>query len=298
MPFAQETSSPHPLWMKPAFAGPLLMLSSGFLFAVMDCLIKLLGPSLRIWDIAFFRFGSGMAILLAIFARSPDIFKARNWKYLAARGIAGSLAFLAFILALPLIPISTALVLFYSYPAFAALFSALLFKEKMTWGEVMWTFVAICGVGVFMDTKLEGGIFGQSMILIAAAFAGIAVTTLKKAREINGPVAIYFYFCLTGAAMTFVPFASDPHLPASSYEWLILGGIAGTSLIAQLIMNQGFSYCRGFEGGLFLTSEVLFVAVWGFVFLREPITWHSIAGGTMILGSMVALNHRRSLAEK
>jgi drug/metabolite transporter (DMT)-like permease len=34
------------------------------------------------------------------------------------------------------------------------------------------------------------------------------------------------------------------------------------------------------------------VAGWGFIFLHDPITWHSIAGGTMILGSMIALSHR------
>lgn len=274
------------------------MLSSGFLFAVMDCLIKLLGPPFRIWDIAFYRFGCGMVILLLMSARNHDIFNANNWKLLAARGIAGSLAFLAFVLALSLIPISTVLVLFYSYPAFAALFSAWLFREKMTGREVFWIFVTICGVGVFIDTRLEGGIFGQIATLIGAGCAGIALTVLKKARETNGSVVIYFYFCLAGATMTFIPFFSDPHLPASSYEWLILGGITGTSLIAQLLMNQGFYYCRSFEGGLFLTSEVMFVALWGFIFLREPITWHSIAGGTMILGSMIALSHGTVPAEK
>lgn len=274
------------------------MLSSGFLFAVMDCLIKLLGPPIRIWDVAFFRFGCGMAFLFLMFARNLDIFRANNWKLLAARGVTGSLAFLAFVLALRLIPISTVLVLFYSYPAFAALFSAVLFKEKMTVKEVLWIFVAICGVGVFMDTGLEGGLFGQVVTLIAAAFAGVALTTVKKARETNGSVAIYFYFCVAGAIMTFVPFVSDPHLPASPYEWLILGSIAGTSLIAQILMNQGFYYCKSFEGGLFLTSEVLFVAGWGFIFLHDPITWHSITGGTMILGSMIALSNRTTPAEK
>jgi drug/metabolite transporter (DMT)-like permease len=298
MSFTQEISLfPHRVRLKAtAAAGPLLMLSSGFLFAVMDCLIKLLGPSFRVWDIAFYRFGCGMAILVLVFGRST--FNGSSWKLLAARGIAGSLAFLAFILALHLIPISTVLVLFYSYPAFAALFSALLLKEKMTGKELFWVLVAICGVGVFIDTRLEGGLFGQVVTVIGAVFAGIALTSLRKARETNGPVVIYLYFCLTGALMTFIPFISNPHLPASPYEWIVIGGIVGTSLAAQLLMNQGFHYCRSFEGGLFLTSEVLFVALWGFVFLRDPVTWHSIAGGAMILGSMIALNNSIALAEK
>lgn len=281
-----------------AAAGPLLMLSSGFLFAVMDCLIKLLGPSFRVWDIAFYRFGCGMAILFLVFFRRRDMLGGCDRKLLAARGIAGSFSFFAFVLALHLIPISTALVLFYSYPAFSALFAASLFKEKMSGGEIFWVFVTICGVGVFIDARLEGGVFGQAVALIGAAFAGIALATLRKARQTNGSVAIYFYFCLAGVAMSFIPFTFDPRLPASLYESLVLGGIVVISLAAQLLMNQGFHYCRSFEGGLYLTSEVIFVALWGFLFLHDPVTWHSITGGTMILGSMIALGKKAVPAEK
>jgi drug/metabolite transporter (DMT)-like permease len=298
MPFAPATSFPNRRRLKTAAAGPLIMLASGLLFGAMDCLIKLLGPSFRAWDIAFYRFGCGMAILVLLFARNRDTFIGNNRKLLTVRGVTGCISFLAFVLALQLIPISTALVLFYSYPAFAALFSALFFQEKMTAVEILWVLVAICGVGVFIDTRLEGGIFGQVVTLVGAAFSGVALSIVKKARETNGPVVIYFYFCLTGAAMTFIPFVSDPHLPASSNEWLILGGIVTTSLAAQLLMNQGFHYCRSFEGGLFLTSELLFVALWGFVFLHDPITWHSITGGTMILGSMIGLSQNTGPAEK
>jgi drug/metabolite transporter (DMT)-like permease len=62
-------------------------------------------------------------------------------------------------------------------------------------------------------------------------------------------------------------------------------------------MNQGFHYCGSFEGGLLLTSEVFFVACWGIIFLHEPVTWHFLAGASMILVSIVALNRGIFLAE-
>jgi drug/metabolite transporter (DMT)-like permease len=279
-----------------AAVGPLLMLASGFLFAVMDCLIKVSGSSFRIWDIAFYRFGCGMGILLLVFGWRRNPFSGHNHRFLMLRGVAGSLSFFAVVIAYRLIPISTALVLFYVFPAFAALFSTLFFKEKVT-KDLIWVVVTLGGVAVMLDSRLEGGLLGQVMSLVGAAFAGIAVAAVKKARATNGPVIIYLYFCLAGAVMSLVPFAAAPQLPTSAYDWFIVGGIVATSLIAQLMMNQGFHYCGSFEGGLLLTSEVFFVACWGIIFLHEPVTWHFLAGASMILVSIVALNRGIFLAD-
>ena len=294
----QETSLvPHCLRLRgTAAVGPLLMLAAGFIFAVMDCLIKVSGSSFRLWDIAFYRFGCGMAILVLIFGWRRNPFDGPNRRYLMLRGVAGSLSFFAVVIAYRLIPISTALVLFYVFPAFAALFSALFFKEKIT-KDLLWAVVTLVGVAVMLDSRLEGGLVGQVMSLVGAAFAGIAVAAVKKARETNGPVIIYLYFCLAGAAMSFVPFVAHPQLPTSAYDWFIVGGIVTTSLIAQLLMNQGFHYCGSFDGGLLLTSEVLFVALWGIIFLHEPVTWNFLVGGSIILVSIIALNRGVLLAE-
>ena len=156
-----------------AAVGPLLMLSAAFLFAVMDCLIKYSGSFLRVWDIAFYRFGCGMVILLLVFGWRRNPFNGHNDRMLLLRGVAGSLSFLSIALAFRLIPISTALVLFYVFPAFAALFSALLFGERLT-KDLIWIVLALCGVAVILDSRIEGGILGQIMSLVGAAFGRLA----------------------------------------------------------------------------------------------------------------------------
>ena len=115
-----------------AAVGPLLMFVSAFIFAVLDVLIKILGPSFRVWDIAFYRFGFGLVILTAVFGWRGNPFKGNNRKLLILRGISGSIAFVSLVTAIRLIPVSTAMVFFYSFPAFAAIFSSLIFKEKIT----------------------------------------------------------------------------------------------------------------------------------------------------------------------
>jgi drug/metabolite transporter (DMT)-like permease len=37
-------------------------------------------------------------------------------------------------------------------------------------------------------------------------------------------------------------------------------------------------------------AEVVFTSILGILFLGEPVTWHFLTGGLLVLGSAVALN--------
>ncbi len=280
------------------YRGISLMLASAFLFAVLGLLFKLLGPNFRIWDIAIYRFGGGAIILFSLFGWKQNLFKPRNPKMMLIRGITGSVAFLTLVFAIRLIPLSTAMVFFYSYPAFAAMLSPILFGDRISIADVICVSMAIIGVVVLFDFKLEGGILGQLMALLGAVFAGLTVAIIKKLRETHGSVIIYFYFCLIGTAISIGPFSADPQIPGTAPEWMIIGGIIFASIVAQLLMNQGFRYCKSWEGGLFMTSELIFVSIFGLLFLGEPFTWRLWIGGFLILLSAAAFNFFKWRANK
>jgi drug/metabolite transporter (DMT)-like permease len=146
------------------------------------------------------------------------------------------------------------------------------------------------GVAVLMELKLDGSLFGYIMGLSSGGFAGLTVNLIKKLREKDGPVAIYFYFCLLGALASFPAYIANPRIPASWIDGLMAGGIAASSVMAQLLMNQGYRYCRSWEGGIFLTAELVFTATLGIVFLGEYVSRRFWIGGFMILASTVLLN--------
>jgi drug/metabolite transporter (DMT)-like permease len=85
-------------------------------------------------------------------------------------------------------------------------------------------------------------------------------------------------------------YITAPVIPDTPREWLMVAGVVFCSLTAQLLMNQGFAFCRGWEGGVFMTSEVIFTALIGIVFLHDPATWRFWTGGLLIVGSVVVLN--------
>ncbi len=273
-----------------AVAGPLFMLAAALLFTMLNLLVKQIGPAFTIWHIGFYRFFGGVAVLLLVFGRHGNPFRGHNTRLLIIRGLTGSAAFLSIITAIRLLPVSTALVIFYAYPAFSAVFSYLIYGERISKAESACIAVVVVGIAILFEFNLGGNLFGQVMALSGAAFAGITVTLIKTLREKNGPVIIYLYFCAMGVLVTLPQFAMAPLLPATGMEWAMVLGIIFVSVAAQLLMNQGFFYCRGWEGGVFMSSEVIFTAIVGIAVLGDPSSWRFWVGGGLIFGSAVAMN--------
>lgn len=275
-------------------AGPLFMLSAGLLFTMLNVLIKLLGPDFRVWDIAFFRFFGSIVVLMAVFGRGRNLYRGHNIRLLIIRGCTGSVAFTSLVAAIRLLPVSTALVIFYAFPAFSAVFSFMLYGESIDKLEILCILLALVGVGILFDFQLEGGFFGQAVAVTAAVFAGLTVTLVRSLRAYNGPVVIYLYFCTIGSLVTLPKFIQQPVLPSTPTEAAMILGIILTSVSAQLLMNQGFFYCRGWEGGVFMSAEVVFTGIAGIAFLHDPVTWHFWTGGLLVAASVVALNRLKA----
>lgn len=274
-------------------AGPLLMLAAALIFTLLNILVKTLRPEYTVWHIGFFRFFGGMLILVSIFGFKGNPYRGNNIRLLIIRGLVGSIAFTALITAIRLLPVSTALVIFYSYPAFAAMCSYLIYKEGISLGGVLSIAVMIAGVAVLFDYHPGGGALGQTLAIVGSMFAGLTVTLIRSLRQINGPVIIYLYFCTMGSLVTFPGFIAAPIFPISFVEGLMVAGIILTSVMAQLLMNQGFLYCKGWEGGVFMSTEVIFTALVGIIFLGDPATLKFWIGGLMIFGSGLLLNYRK-----
>jgi drug/metabolite transporter (DMT)-like permease len=298
---ANPMSQPAPsqeIRLDAAVAGPLFMLAAALLFTVLNLLIKLLGPAYTIWHIGFYRFMGGVAVLLLVFGRYGNPYRGHNTRLLIIRGFTGSIAFLSIVTAIRLLPISTALVIFYAFPAFSAVFSYLIYGERVTRAEIGCIAMVVIGIAILFDFRWGGNLFGQTMALVGSVFAGLTVTLIKSLREKNGPVIIYLYFCTMGMLVTLPPFAMAPHLPATMAEWAMVLGIVFASVTAQLSMNQGFFYCKGWEGGVFMSSEVVFTAIVGIAFLGDPAAWRFWLGGLLIFGSAVALNRFKANSQK
>ncbi|WP_022668985.1 DMT family transporter [Desulfospira joergensenii] len=281
----------------PRTAGPLLMLLAALMFTFLSVLVKLMPGNYTVLHLLFVRCFGGLLVLAGIpwITRiNANPFKGHNRPLLIFRGCSGSLAFFAVVTSIRILPISTASVLFYSYPVFAALFGFVIYREKLNQWQIVCIGFLVTGIAVLFDFSLSGSTYGQIMAVVGAVLAGLTVTLIRSLREKNGPAVIYLYFCTMGALFTLPVFLVTPIIPGSLLEWAMVIGIVVTSTSAQLLMNQGFFYCRGWEGAVYMSSETVFTAGIGILCLNDPVSWRFFTGALLIVGSGLFLSKLKS----
>ena len=270
-------------------SGLAVMVLSAFLFAISNVVIKFLSPAVAVTEIAFFRFSVGGIVLLSLLLPRGISLRGNRTSVLLVRGFTGTLTFLCLLKSISLIPLANALVLFYTFPVFAAFFSFLLFRESLRRGEIILIGVGLVGIYILLEPGSHQFNWGDLFGLLAGCFAGFSVVLIQKLRETNGPVIIYFYYCLVGGIVSFPLFLKEFRMPGSG-QILLLIVLGLIFLVAQLLMTQGFKFCKASEGSVILMSEVVFTGIAGVVIFRDALSTGFLAGAFLTLGSGVGLN--------
>ncbi len=272
--------------------GAACMVASAFFFAFMGVVVKLAGDEVGLWQISFYRALVGTLIMLVLAATLKVKLLGPNIKLMSLRGLSGAVAFLAMIVALKEIPLAEVMVIFYLFPAIAALFSIWINNERIARGD--WLFIAIAFGGIVVIMAPGGGIelqFGHLAALVLAVFAGLNTSLVRRLSAEHTPYAIYLFFCLAALVVSFWPLVLGyEDLVPSSDGLLFLAAIGVVATIGQILLNQGFYYLPAAEGGVVLMSQVVIAAAWGVLFFGEPLTWRLMVGGTLIMAGGAFLN--------
>jgi len=270
-------------------SGFMVMILSALFYAITDIIIKFISPPLGIIQIAFVRFLLGALILWPMLKSSGQSLIGNSIRVLLLRGLTGTLAFFFLLKSIVMIPLSNAMVLFYTFPLFATFFSLLLLKETLKMLEIMLIILGMIGIYILINPSSHTYTIGHMFGLLAGCFAGLTVVLIRKLGKTNGPLIIYFYFCIVGGIISSPFFIITFKLPDFEQSSLLVF-LAVIFLIAQILMNQGFKFCKAPEGGVILMSEVVFTGIAGVIIFNDTLSLNFLAGTCLIIGSGVGLN--------
>lgn len=196
--------------------------------------------------------------------------------------------------ALRYIPVATLAFLFYTYPAWVALISAVTGAERLTRWRVTALVLALAGVTIMVGAPGSGTLNNKGVALALGAsfmYAGYLPVLRRIQRDISPKTATLFI--VIGAAIFFVIAAliqGNLSLPARTdarLEIILLAvvstGIAFTALIA------GLSVLGPVRTAIIATVEPFFTALLGVLVLKDDLRAATIIGGILIVLAVVLI---------
>lgn len=280
----------------------LLVLFSACCFGSIPILITIATTSgAGLIDILAWRYVIAAVLLLALSGsaaavRSPG---PRALPLLVFAG--GGQAAIAFVSlsALRYIPAASLTFLFYTYPAWVTIISALRRTERLTVPRVAALALSLGGIAVMIGAPGAGGLnpIGVSLALSSALLYALYITMISHFG--NGvPPAVTSAYAAGGAAVIFIGvalFQGGPAIHMATAAWTAIGLLAVVStVLAFIAFLRGLAAIGPVRTAIVSTVEPFWTALLGSVVLSQQLGPRILSGGVLILVAVIVLQLRPS----
>lgn len=268
--------------------GILYVLLAALFFSLMTAFVRLSGDLPTMQKTLFRNLVVAVAAWLMLLSNRQKIeIKKEHMPDLLLRSCFGTAGMICNFYAIDRLNISDANMLNKLSPFFAILMSIFILKEKVSKKE--WLVVAVAFIGALFVIKP-----GFSMEAIPAFIgalggfgAGVAYTYVRKLGKsgVRGPVIVMFFS--TFSTFVCLPFFVAGYQPMTLRQTLLLlgAGIAATG--GQLSITAAYTCAPAKEISVYDYTQVIFAALWGFLFFGQIPDALSVAGYVIIVGAAV-----------
>lgn len=229
--------------------------------------------------------------------RHPHPHRWRDYLQVSAPGLFLAADLAAWHLSLHMTSVANSTLLVNLAPIFVTLFSWCVLGQRISGTFLLGLAVAIAGVGVLKGGRaaLEaGGLAGDGMAVLAAAFYAGYILQLGRARRIYSTTTIMLWSTISAALCSglLAWFVEPGFMPSTPAGWLTLIGLAWVSQAAgQSLITFALAWLPATLSSLTLLIQPVVASILAWLLLKEPLTALQIAGGFIIIGG-IALARR------
>ena len=276
--------------------GDLLMLAATMIFGAMTIFSKEILEELDVFNMVALRFAIAFAACFAVFHRRYRGLDRETAYHSWVIGTYLFLAFLCMTLGCKYTTASNAGFMM-SLVAFFTPF-IILAQDKIVPGREQMLSVVITLVGVAMmclpnDLKLNKGDF---FCVLSALFYSFQMLYTERYAHRNDPIVLgtfqLFFVAIYGFIFAFI-FEDDFGLPVSAAGWWQLMYLAlGCGALGFIFQTTAEKLSPTSHTTLIYASEPVFVALFAFMMLGEPISFRQIVGIVVVfLGVLITVRH-------
>jgi drug/metabolite transporter (DMT)-like permease len=294
----------------------ILCLCAGLgLFSVQDLILKLLSGAYPLSQAMVFRSLTALPLLLLLAARDGGLrtLFTPGTKAMIGRGLVMFVAYAAYYLALPALPLATTVALYFSAPLFITVLSVPMLGETVGWRRGLAVLVGFGGVLVILRPGV--GVFEVAALLpvLSGLCYGLSMIFARQLGAHESAAAMAFWGNLVFLVIAIVMAlafggATAPDLHPSlafllrAWVWpspIDAALMAGCGVIAALgltLLTQAYRIADANAVAPFEYSAMLWGILWGWAFFAEwpdALAWAGIT--TIILAGLFVLWRERHL---
>jgi len=266
----------------------LWMIAASLLFASMGVCVKLGSAQFAAAELVFWRgFIATLLIGSYVLGRRLPLATPHGRTHVI-RGLAGFASLVMYFYAISMIPLAAAVTLNYTSPLFLALLLVLWLKEPVRRGFYAVLAAGFLGVVLLLQPTLGSDQWlGAGFGLGSGIVSSIAYLNVRRLGELGEPEwRTVFYFSVL-SALGGLPWllAASPVHAIDLRGWLLLLGVGGFGVLAQLCMTAAYKRGKTLVAASLAYSTVVFSSAFGMLLWDETLPCASWVGVILIITS-------------
>jgi drug/metabolite transporter (DMT)-like permease len=281
----------HQGW-SPSRRAVLALLAGAFSFSLMTVCVKQLHGRLPVAEVVLGRALVSVVLSGWLVRRAGLDPLGQRRGLLALRGAVGTAALFCVYLGVMRLPLAAATVLQYLYPSLTALLAWAWLGERP--GARIALAMTLGWLGVLvMAHPFGGGGPGQTLppdgvawAVAGALLTAVAYVSVRELGRSEHPQVIVLWFPLISLPLSLPLVALEPTLPTlPELGWLL--GVGLFTQLGQIGLTHGLMHLSAARATTISYAQVAFAALWGWLVFGEGIGAPTLAGGGLILASIL-----------
>lgn len=274
----------------------LIILSSSAFGSLSTLTVLITRSGLPLLPAMLWRYLIAAGILFAVLLQQRQLIIARKdaLRLMLTGGIAQSTITFLSLHALNYLPVGPLAFLFYTYPAWVALISAVLGREALTLKRIIALAIAMAGIVVMVGLPSSGSLnrFGVVLALGTALLYALYLPTLHRVQK-GIPASVASFYLIIGVFIAFFLASAttgEVQIPGTLTLWgyVILLALWST-VIAFASLVAGLRVLGPVRTSIVATIEPFFTAVLGYILLGEAVTRNTVLGGMLIAAAVLII---------
>jgi drug/metabolite transporter (DMT)-like permease len=252
----------------------------------------------RIVDVLTWRYVIAAALLLIVNGGVAPVraHSRRGWSLLLLGGGGQALIATLTLAALRYISAATMIFLFYSYPAWVAVFSALRGREPLSGQRALALVLSLAGIGVMVGPPGTGdaaSAIGVALALVSAVLYALYIPMIDYLGRDVPPAVTTTFVCVGAAVILGVAAVATGGLAVheNPIAWMAIGLLAVVStVVAFMLFLHGLAAIGPVRTAIISTVEPFWGAFLASIMLAQPLSAHTLGGGALVAAAVILLN--------